>query len=147
MDYSDRDFQFINQLHGLSRLHNWQLTEVMKKLLRIYDEDNKQNHLLNIDDFAYIFQTDSPDKLTNEVKKALLLLEKDLNEKFDRIPVIIARPKNMFSTVFASIKDDELDEFIDQYGSQAVKRVPTNQFGQFNKAFFTSFVNLSGESV
>ncbi|WP_291122656.1 helicase-related protein [Empedobacter sp. UBA7620] len=134
LDYSDRDFQFINQLHGLSRLHNWQLTEVMKKLLRIFDEDNKQNHLLNIDDFAYIFQTDSPDKLTNEVKKALLLLEKDLNEKFDRIPVIIARPKNMFSTVFASIKDVELEQFVAQYGNQAVKRLPNNQFSQHQKS-------------
>ncbi|MDM1063786.1 ATP-dependent DNA helicase RecQ [Empedobacter falsenii] len=134
VDFSDRDFQFINQLHGLSRLHNWQLTEVMKKLVRIYDEDNKQNHLLNIDDFSYIFQSESSDRLTNEVKKALLLLEKDLNEKFDRIPVIIARPKNMFSTVFANIRESELKNFIKIYGNESINRLPTNQFNEFQKS-------------
>jgi RecQ family ATP-dependent DNA helicase len=109
LDYSDRDFQFINQLHGLSRMHNWQLREVMRRLIRIYDETGEQNQLISAEDFAYIFQADDEDKLQGEVKKALLLIEKDLNQKFSRIPVIIARPKNMFSTVYASISEDEID--------------------------------------
>lgn len=120
LDYSTRDFQFINQLHGLSRMHNWQLREVLRRLVKIYDEKQEQNHLLNIESFANIFNKENSDDLNREVKKALLLLEKDLNAKFSNIPVLIARPKNMFSTVFASIKEDQIEEFGEKYGEDNI---------------------------
>ena len=121
LDYSERDFQFINQLHGLSRLHNWQLKEIIRRLVKIYDETRQQNHLLNIDDFSNIFNKNSAEELTQEVKKALLLIEKDLNSRFKNIPVIIARPKNMFSTVFASIDNAKLDEFVEKFGKDNIE--------------------------
>lgn len=127
LDYSERDFQFINQLHGLSRLHNWQLQEIIRRLVKIYDETNQQNHLLNIDDFANIFNKNSAEELTQEVKKALLLIEKDLNSRFKNIPVIIARPKNMFSTVFASIDNDRIDEFVEKFGIDNIEII--NYYG------------------
>ncbi|MDC6350470.1 helicase-related protein [Zeaxanthinibacter sp. PT1] len=107
VDYSQRDFQFINVLHGLNRTHNWQLREVMRRLIALYDDSRKQNMLLSADDFAHIFNEDEPDRLQNEVKNALMLLEKDLNAKYSRIPVLIARPKNLFARVFASISEDD----------------------------------------
>ena len=96
VDYSDRDFQFINVLNGLNRTHDWQLREVMRKLIKIYDDTGRQNQLISADDFAHIFNEDDPGLLQNNVKNALMLLEKDLNKKFNRIPVIIARPKIYF---------------------------------------------------
>ena len=123
VDYSTRDFQFINQLHGLGRMHNWQLKEVMRRLVRLYNDTGQQNHLLNAEDFSHVFGNTSPEQIQNEVKKALLLLEKDLNRKFSRIPVIIARPKNMFSTVFASISNQDYVEFLRRYGSLNISQI------------------------
>lgn len=119
VDYSNRDFQFINQLHGMSRTHDWQLREVMRRLIRLYDESKEQNHLVTADDFAHIFSLDE-DKIQHEVKKALLMIEKDLNLKFDRIPVLIARPKDMFSTVYASIRQNDADKLLQFSGSNSV---------------------------
>lgn len=124
LDYSSRDFQFINQLHGLGRMHNWQLREVMRRLVRLYNDTNEQNHLLSTEDFSHIFGNTSADQLQNNVKKALLLIEKDLNRKFSRIPVIIARPKNMFSTVFASISNVDFSMFLRKYGNNNVYVIP-----------------------
>ncbi len=107
VDYSTRDFQFINVLHGLNRTHNWQLVEVMKRLWRFYDDNKRQNQLISAEDFAYIFNSEDEGRLQNSVKNALMLLEKDLNKKAN-IPVLIARPKNLFATVYASINNEEL---------------------------------------
>lgn len=108
VDFSTRDFQFINVLHGLNRTFDWQLREVMRRLYRFYEETDKQNQLINADDFAHIFSTEGGEQLQNALKNALMLIEKDLNIKYNRIPVIIARPKNLFATVYASIDDNEI---------------------------------------
>ncbi|MFK7059116.1 helicase-related protein [Flavobacterium oreochromis] len=109
VDFSNRDFQFINVLHGLNRTFDWQLREVMNRLYRLYDETEKQNHLVNADEFAHIFSGNAGENLQNSLKNALMLIEKDLNIKYNRIPVIIARPKNLFATVFASIHNDKIE--------------------------------------
>lgn len=108
VDFSNRDFQFINVLHGLNRTFDWQLREVMSRLHRFYEETDKQNQLINSDDFAHIFNVESGEQLQNALKNALMLIEKDLNIKYNRIPVIIARPKNLFATVYASIPNDQI---------------------------------------
>jgi len=111
LDYSTRDFQFINALHGLSRTHNWQLREVMRRLSRIYHDTKRQNMLLNPDEFSHIFTRSNEGQLHNEVKNALMLLEMDLKAKYSQIPVIIARPKNLFSKVYASIDPKDFNKF------------------------------------
>ncbi|HIB36982.1 helicase-related protein [Mesonia sp.] len=127
LDYSSRDFQFINQLHGLSRTHHWQLREVMRRLVRIYDDTSEQNQLITAEDFGYIFPDADNDQLQGEVKKALLLIEKDLNKKASGIPVLIARPKNMFSTVFASfdLKDLNILENVLRENEYKLLQYPT----------------------
>ncbi len=134
LDYSTRDFQFINQLHGLSRLHHWQLKEIIKRLNRIYQDTNEQNHLLTIEDFEYVFPGNSSDQLMNNVKKSLLMIEKDFNKKYRNIPVLIARPKNMFSTVFATIENNELNEFLNKYGEANITKIHNHQFSHHNRS-------------
>ncbi len=134
VDYSTRDFQFINVLHGLNRTHDWQLREVMRRLIKIYDENKKQNQLITADDFAHIFNVDNPDDLQNDVKNALMLLEKDLNQKHGRIPVLIARPKNLFARVYASISNDQIDDLRKMVSSKAFKLVSYHQLKEHNKS-------------
>ena len=133
VDYSSRDFQFINVLHGLNRTHNWQLREVMRRLINIYDDNKKQNQLISADDFAHIFNVDHPDDLQNEVKNALMLLEKDLNQKYARIPVLIARPKNLFARVYASIPNDQVSKLESIISGDAMNVIKYLQLEQHDK--------------
>jgi len=134
VDYSTRDFQFINVLHGLNRTHDWQLREVMRRLIKIYDDNKKQNQLITADDFAHIFNVDNPDDLQNDVKNALMLLEKDLNQKYGRIPVLIARPKNLFARVYASIPNDQIENLRKKISSQAFKLIGYRPLKEHHKS-------------
>lgn len=133
VDFSSRDFQFINVLHGLNRTFDWQLREVMKRLYRIYDENQSQNQLINADDFAHIFGSDG-ENLQNSLKNALMLIEKDLNLKYKRIPVIIARPKNLFATVYASFKNDQLEEIEKTLPADSFRVIKYQGLEQHNKS-------------
>ncbi|MCM4156185.1 DEAD/DEAH box helicase [Gramella sp. AN32] len=132
VDYSTRDFQFINVLHGLNRTHNWQLVEVMKRLWRFYDDNKRQNQLISAEDFAYIFNSEDEGRLQNSVKNALMLLEKDLNKKAN-IPVLIARPKNLFATVYASISNEDLPILRSLIPKNSFKEIHYLQLDQHNR--------------
>ncbi len=133
VDYSTRDFQFINVLNGLNRTHDWQLREVMKRLWNFYQENERQNQLVSAEDFAYIFNDEDEDKLNNNVKNALMLLEKDLNKKSGNIPVLIARPKNLFARVFACIPDKDLSYLEKKITSNSYKLIDYPNYRDKNK--------------
>ena len=134
VDYSIRDFQFINQLHGLNRTHDWQLREVMRRLWNFYRENERQNQLVSAEDFAYIFNDEDESKLSNNVKNALMLLEKDLNKKSGNIPVLIARPKNLFARVYACIRNEEISAFEKKVSGDSYKIVDYPNYRENGKS-------------
>ena len=88
------DFKHINRLHGLSTIKNYQLIEVIKKILEIYTTTRysgkaksltkKRNEMLvDAESFAYIFGATSSDDsdLIAKVKTAMLLIQKDYERK------------------------------------------------------------------
>lgn len=88
------DFTHINRLHGLSMIQNYQLVEVIKKILALYQQKRfedrdppstkKRNEMLiNAEDFAYIFDGPLSDEhdLMNKVKTAMLLIQKDYENR------------------------------------------------------------------
>lgn len=88
------DFKHINRLHGLSTIKNYQLIEVIKKILEIYTTTRysgksksftkKRNEMLvDAESFAYIFGATSSDDsdLIAKVKTAMLLIQKDYERR------------------------------------------------------------------
>lgn len=88
------DFKHINRLHGLSTIRNYQLIEVIKKILELYTASRysekskpltkKRNEMLvDAESFAYIFGAASADDsdLIAKVKTAMLLIQKDYERK------------------------------------------------------------------
>ena len=88
------DFKHINRLHGLSTIKNYQLIEVIKKILELYTASRysgkskpltkKRNEMLvDAESFAYIFGATSADDsdLIAKVKTAMLLIQKDYERK------------------------------------------------------------------
>jgi ATP-dependent DNA helicase RecQ len=113
--YNTRDFKHINRLHGLSTIQPYQLVKVIEKIYELYhqslqgekryDFTKKRNAmLLDAENFSYIFGTpvDGEDNNVNKVKTALLLIQKDFENKVGFSPIQV-RPIPMFSIGFFEV--------------------------------------------
>lgn len=113
------DFKYINRLHGLSAIYHYQLVEVIKKVLEIYQETRyksingskylrkKNSMLIDAESFAYIFETPLAQKddseLINKVKTAMLLIQKDFEMRKAYSPFTM-RPIPLFAQGYFSMK-------------------------------------------
>lgn len=100
IDFLERDFNNVNQLHGMSAIRKDQILEVMKKILSVYKEKgNNRNLIISPEDFKYIFVQGNSDEdsLDNKVKTVLLMIEKDFSSpnKLGYSP-FVARPRSLF---------------------------------------------------
>lgn len=114
-NYDRRDFKHINRLHGMSAIQPYQLINVIKKIDELYqlnlkngkrkDFTKKRNAmLLDAENFSYIFKSpvSDEDNNINKVKTALLLIQKDFENKVGFSPIQV-RPIPMFSVGFFEI--------------------------------------------
>lgn len=116
--YDPRDFKHINRLHGLSTIKKYQLIEVVRKIDELYTNSlnnggrntftRKRNAmLLDAENFTYIF--DSPvgdeDNSINKVKTALLIIQKDFENKLGFSPINV-RPIPLFRIGFFAVDEN-----------------------------------------
>lgn len=117
-DFTDKDMKYIRMLYGLSNIKHYQLKEMISKIYNIYKEKGNRNFLVSTEAFSYLF---SEEDLENKVKNGLLLISKDLEAKL-KFPVLIVRPKSMFTKNFINVPDEIQEEFLREYHS-FVKKV------------------------
>ena len=123
--HMSNDFQHINRLHGLSAIRLYQLVEVIKKVLEIYISTRYQNSkkasrkknqmLVDAESFAYIFgnSASSDDDLINKVKTAMLLIQKDYENR--GFPPFHMRPIPLFRSGFFAISFQEQQQLHQRY--------------------------------
>ncbi|MBQ3726092.1 MAG: ATP-dependent DNA helicase RecQ [Selenomonadaceae bacterium] len=98
--YDAADFRYINILHRLSKIHVYQLVEVIKKICELHRRRGKNNLMLDAENFSYIFGSEDDEQQTiNRVKIALLIIRKDLEAKCG-FPPITVRPWPLYSKGF-----------------------------------------------
>lgn len=112
IDFSSSDMKYARVLHGISGLKQYQLKEMLRKLYDIYSVKNHRNLLIAPDVFEYLFNDID---ISNKVKNGLLLLSKDLENKYG-FPVITVRPKNMFTKNYVCVSSNIESEFLQKYG-------------------------------
>lgn len=128
-EHMSNDFKHINHLHGLSSIYKWQLVEVIKKILELYESYRYNNNgnggpsftkkrnemLIDTESFAYIFggNTSDENNLINKVKTAMLLIQKDYENK-GFTPFRI-RPIPLFADGYMSMKPDVYARMIKEY--------------------------------
>lgn len=115
IDFARQDLKFTKILYGLSSIKQYQIAMVLEKLLKVYEVKQKRNMVVSVEDFEYIFNFENVD-IEQKVKSSLMLLEKDLLAKY-QYNVIIARPKSLFTNVFARINSEQESAFLGKYGS------------------------------
>ena len=115
IDFSDKDFRYIRQLHGLSAIKPFQLIQVLKKLMAIYRiNGEKRNMLISASDFSYIFPLSAPEDIDQNLKSCLLLISNDLLNKL-RFHSLIVRPKSLFSKCYVEVPQKETKSFYRLY--------------------------------
>ena len=120
LTFSPSDLRYSKQLFGMSSIKTFQLREVLKKINSYFEANGrKRNMLISANDFAYIFDMNTD--VVQKVQTALMMIEKDYLIK-TRFNVLIARPKSLFSQVFARVSSLGLERLTAQY-SDCVKEL------------------------
>lgn len=100
-DYFDNDKQYMNKLFGMSQIKHYQINKVLQIIYDVYKNKRNRNFLITPRMFFGIFGKDE-DRATNRLKIVLLMLEKDLYEKFS-FKVLISRPRSIFTNAFVVV--------------------------------------------
>lgn len=123
VDFSVEDLRYAKVLYGLSAIKQWEVNAALKKIYQIYLQRNTRNFLLSIEDFSHIFDI-TRDECENKVKSALVLIEQDLQKKYN-YPAIIVRPKSLFAEVYCWVRETRCSEFERKY-NRFIDRKITN---------------------
>lgn len=110
-DYTTSDLKYVRMLYGLSGIRQYQLKEMLRKLYVLYKKKGNRNMLISPEIFSYLFNEND---IENKVKSGLLLLSKDLEQKY-AFNVINVRPKSMFTKNFVNVPKEIEKEFIILY--------------------------------
>lgn len=120
IDFFPQDVRYAETLYALSKFAQWQLRGMMAKLYEIYStmpaDGRSQNFLVSPNTFSYLFANEKDeDRKINRVKSALMMISRDLEEKYN-FPVLIVRPKISYTKQFVCIEADAEKAFVGKYG-------------------------------
>lgn len=123
IDYFRSDIKYVRTLNGISEMRQYQLREMLKKISLLYQKKKKRNLLISSENFEYLFPAN---EVENKTKNGLLLLSKDLANKYS-FPVLIVRPKPMLTNNYINIPYEIQDKILEKYGEFLKKVDGSNQ--------------------
>lgn len=126
------DFKHVNRLHGISTLRKSQLIQVMQKILDLYKQRSGQRNarhlLVSTEEFYYIFQgkkddagSANSDQLDNQLKTALLIIEKGFVNSPLKYSPIVARPRSIFSVEYFKVLSEQENLLKQHFGNYIEK--------------------------
>lgn len=138
IDYFPNDIRYVRTLHGLSEMKQYQLKEMLKKIVSIYKEKKRRNLLISSETFEYLFDET---EVENKTKSGLQLIAKDFNNRYS-FPVIVVRPKPMLSKNYVNIPYEIENILIDKYGPYIKKQSGNTSFTQTSKFAGVSDIHI-----
>lgn len=117
-DFYYNDIIFMKVLFGISQIHQYQVKEVLKGIYETYKNKNyARNFLISPGSFTYIFnKKKGSDSSINKLKTCLLMLEKDLYDKYN-YKVLISRPQSVFTKAYVVIQRECVQDVLNsRYG-------------------------------
>lgn len=121
-DFTEKDLKYVRMLYGISGIRQYQLKEMMRKIHQIFEEKQSRNFLVSVDTFAYLFEDRD---LENKVKNGMMLIAKDLEMKYG-FPVLIARPKMLFTKNYINVPVSIEEEFMKRFG-EFISNIPPDE--------------------
>lgn len=120
-DYFYNDISFMQRLFGMSQIRQFQIQKVLAGIYDVYlAKKESRNFLISPEAFTYIFAGKNSDgqleSCINQLKTCLLMLEKDLYDKFS-FKVLVSRPQGVFTKAYVVIQDEYKENVLrSQYG-------------------------------
>lgn len=124
MDFFENDINYMKALYGMSAIRKYHIDAVLSGIYNTYkNKKGARSFLISPESFTYIFSNKTQESgeeeqksQINKLKTSLLMLEKDLNEKFN-FKVLIARPRGVFTKAFVVIPKEKENEVLhSKYG-------------------------------
>lgn len=109
MDYYYNDISFMQRLFGMSQIKQYQINLVLSGIYNTYkNKKSNRSFLITPESFTYIFTgketSNNSDNQIAKLKTCLLMLEKDLYDKYN-FKVLISRPQGIFTKSYVVIPD------------------------------------------
>lgn len=143
IDFNRRDLRYPKMLRNISSIKQWQMKLIIEKLFELYKLNRyKSTFLISIESFSHIF-TEKDSDLEKKVKQALYFLEKDLHEKYT-FPVVVARPKAFFSSLYVVINDNNVKDILTEENKRYFKKIMSRDE---NKRIRRVYSNYKAEEI
>ncbi|MDE6347505.1 MAG: DEAD/DEAH box helicase [Bacteroides sp.] len=119
-DYHERDFYYMNRLHQMGNIAQYQLVLILRKLMDVYRMKGEKDEItVSMSDFEFVVKLPrAKNKLEYEselgqfIKTALLWLEEDLMHRYGRHLLEIS-PKNLLTEGY--VQDKTGDVFVREF--------------------------------
>lgn len=126
-DYYYNDISFMQRLFGMSQIRQYQVQKVLAGIYDVYRaKGGSRNFLISPDAFSYIFvgkkKAENQDEYINQLKTCLMMLEKDLYDKFN-FKVMITRPRSVFTKAYVVIEEKYINTVLKSKYAECFKFV------------------------
>ena len=120
-DYYYNDMTFMDVLFGMSSIKQYQIKKVLEEIYNTYKSKNEsRNFLITPESFTYIFKGKNDDECINKLKTCLLMLEKDLSEKY-AYKVLVSKPQSVFTKAFICIEREYTEKVLSSKYGEHIK--------------------------
>ena len=114
-DFYKNDLIFMQRLFGMSQIRQYQINKVLSGVYDVYKNKMQRSFLISPQSFTYIFAGGASsfgnDAAINKLKTCLLMLEKDLYDKYN-FKVLISRPQSVFTKAFVCVDGEHAQEVL-----------------------------------
>ncbi len=109
-DYYPNDFRYIKSLYGMSRIREYHIKGVLRKIQDVYLKQRQRNFTLSPDGFAHIFDKNTISEVETSLKATLLMIEKDFELGNYSYKPLIFRPRTFFTLGYVLVEDSDLKD-------------------------------------
>ena len=129
-DFVPNDMAFMKKLFGMSQIRQYQIKKVLEGIYGTYkNKKGARNFLISPESFTYIFNGRDEKDNINKLKTSLLMIEKDLGDKYN-FKVVISRPQGVFTKAFICVDRNHQDEVIHSKYGKYMSFVAKGRFNQ-----------------
>ena len=131
-------------LFRMPQIRHYQVKKVLEGIYDTYKSKNEaRNFLISPQSFTYIFNGRDEGVCINKLKTCLLMLEKDLYDKYN-FKVIISRPQSVFTKAFICISHERKAQVLSSPYGKHIKFV---EKGRYKEAQFDGVLLSDGGDI
>ncbi len=141
-DFYYNDLMFMKILFGMSQIKQYQIKKVLEGIYETHkNKGYARNFLISPESFTYIFGRDDSSCI-NQLKTCLLMLEKDLYDKYN-YKVLISRPQSVFTKAYVVIHREHLQDVLNSRFGRCFTYVQEGRYNEPQKN--GSFLSDTGD--